>query len=123
MTQSVQTRGTSRQRMGIAGSVIGALTALSVAVPTLRLGREIVLLAEQESRETGFGFLDAESAHLPERQDDVVEDRLVREQVEVLEHHADATPETVGVPCRHVVAVEQALVVLAGGQCHDVLAV
>jgi len=34
--------------------------ALSVAVPTLRLGREIVLLAEQESRETGFGFLDAE---------------------------------------------------------------
>ncbi|WP_092092119.1 Clp protease N-terminal domain-containing protein [Curtobacterium sp. UNCCL20] len=34
--------------------------ALSVPVPTLRHGREIVLLAEQESRETGFGFLDAE---------------------------------------------------------------
>ena len=33
---------------------------LSVPVPTLRHGREIVLLAEQESRETGFGFLDAE---------------------------------------------------------------
>ncbi|WP_186322101.1 Clp protease N-terminal domain-containing protein [Curtobacterium pusillum] len=34
--------------------------ALSVAMPTLRHGREIVLLAEQESRETGYGFLDAE---------------------------------------------------------------
>ncbi|WIB77683.1 Clp protease N-terminal domain-containing protein [Curtobacterium sp. MCPF17_002] len=34
--------------------------SLSVPVPTLRHGREIVLLAEQESRETGFGFLDAE---------------------------------------------------------------
>jgi hypothetical protein len=34
--------------------------ALSVAMPTLRHGRKIVLLAEQESRETGYGFLDAE---------------------------------------------------------------
>jgi len=36
------------------------IAMLSVPVPTLRHGREIVLLAEQESRETGFGFLDAE---------------------------------------------------------------
>ncbi|OII06884.1 Clp protease N-terminal domain-containing protein [Curtobacterium sp. MCBA15_008] len=36
------------------------IATLSVPVPTLRHGREIVLLAEQESRETGFGFLDAE---------------------------------------------------------------
>ncbi|TDN44177.1 ClpA/ClpB-like protein [Curtobacterium flaccumfaciens] len=36
------------------------IATLSVPVPTLRHGREIVLLAEQESRQTGFGFLDAE---------------------------------------------------------------
>jgi hypothetical protein len=36
------------------------IATLSVALPTLRHGREIVLLAEQESLETGFGFLDAE---------------------------------------------------------------
>ena len=34
--------------------------ALSVAVPTLRHGREIVLLAEHESQDSGFGFVDAE---------------------------------------------------------------
>jgi|GEM_PF-1832334 len=34
--------------------------ALSVAVTDLRHGREIVLLAEHESRQSGFGFVDAE---------------------------------------------------------------
>jgi len=33
---------------------------LSISVPVLRHGREIVLLAEHESRESGFGFVDAE---------------------------------------------------------------
>ncbi|MBT2502372.1 Clp protease N-terminal domain-containing protein [Curtobacterium sp. ISL-83] len=33
---------------------------LAVALPSLRSGREITLLAEQESRESGYGFLDAE---------------------------------------------------------------
>jgi hypothetical protein len=33
---------------------------LSIAVPTSQHGREIVLLAEHESRESGFGFVDAE---------------------------------------------------------------
>jgi hypothetical protein len=35
-------------------------SAVSVAVPPLRHGREIVLLAEHEAREHGFGFLDSE---------------------------------------------------------------
>lgn len=33
---------------------------LSISVPSLRDGREVVLLAEQEAHDTGFGFLDAE---------------------------------------------------------------
>ncbi|MFJ3384572.1 MULTISPECIES: Clp protease N-terminal domain-containing protein [unclassified Curtobacterium] len=33
---------------------------LSIAVPVIQHGREIVLLAQHESRESGFGFVDAE---------------------------------------------------------------
>ncbi|MGY2898225.1 hypothetical protein ACVKXF_000848 [Curtobacterium sp. PvP017] len=36
------------------------IAQLSVALPTVRQGREIVLLADLESHETGFGFVDAE---------------------------------------------------------------